>query len=149
MVNLAVRQDHPSVFRCFCHISFPYLPCKCAVLSRFEYGILFIRRAAKTPYNFKRICVCEKDVNWDLSPDRTVNDSDIASMPLKAGKYMKRFYMTDDVIEPAQKKIKCGNVDSGGWEVSLKGFFPGWGDAVMAWIATNGYACKGCAIFRN
>ena len=62
---------------------------------------------------------------------------------------MKRFYMTDGVIEPGQKKIKGGNVDSGGWEVSLKGFHPGWGDTIMSWIALYGYSFKGLVIFRS
>ncbi|MCX6305504.1 MAG: hypothetical protein NT040_11100 [Bacteroidetes bacterium] len=95
------------------------------------------------------LLIPEDSINWAAFPDRTLNDSTIASLPLKVGKFMKRFYMTDDVIEPGQKKIKGGNVDSGGWEISLKGFHPGWGDAVMAWIASYGYAFKGCVIIRN
>jgi hypothetical protein len=81
--------------------------------------------------------------------DRAADGVTVASITLKAGKYMKRFYMTDDVIEPSQKKIKGSNVDSGGWECSLKGFHPGFGAAVMSWIALNGYSFKGYLIFRN
>ena len=88
-------------------------------------------------------------INWAAFPDRAVDGITLASLPLKTGRYMKRFYMTDDVIEPGQKKLKGSNVDCGGWEITLKGFYPGWGDAVMAWIANNGYAFKGVVIFRN
>ncbi|MFZ4523825.1 MAG: hypothetical protein ACOYNC_19140 [Bacteroidales bacterium] len=95
------------------------------------------------------LLIPEDSINWNAFPSRGADGITIATVPLKAGKYMKRFYMTDDVIEPSQKKIKGGNVDSGGWEISLKGFHPGWGDAVMSWIALNGYSFKGCIIFRN
>jgi hypothetical protein len=95
------------------------------------------------------LLIPEESINWAAFPDRTLNDSTIASIPLKAGKYMKRLYMTDDVIEPGLKKLKGSNVDCGGWEVTLKGFYPGFGDAVMAWIASNGYSFRGLVIFRN
>lgn len=78
-----------------------------------------------------------------------VDNISVADVTMKTGKYMKRFYMTSDVIEPSQKKLKGSNVDSGGWEVSIKGFYPGFGDAILSWIANYGYAFEGLLIFQN
>ena len=52
-------------------------------------------------------------------------------------------------MEPSQNKIKGSNSDSGGWEISLKGFHPGWGDAIMSRIALYGYSFRRVIIFRS
>jgi len=88
-------------------------------------------------------------INWTAFPDRVGTGEILTDIPLKTGKYMHRFYMTPDVIEPAQKKIKASNKDSGGWEVTLKGFYPGFGNAIMSWIALYGYAFEGLVIIQN
>ena len=93
------------------------------------------------------ILINEADVS--VVGARATDGVTISSITMKPGKYMHRFYLTDDVIEPGQKKIKGSNVDSGGWECSLKGFHPGFGAAVMSWIAMYGYSFKGYLIFRN
>jgi hypothetical protein len=47
--------------------------------------------------------------------------------------------MTAYAIEPGLKKLKGSYQNCGGLEVSVKGFHPGWGDAIMSWIELNGY----------
>lgn len=90
------------------------------------------------------------DIDWTTYPDRETDNVTIASdIPLKAGKYMHRFYMTPDVIEPYFKKIKGGNKDSGGYECGVKGFFPGIDLAVLKWIANFGYQFEGLVIIQN
>lgn len=90
------------------------------------------------------------DIDWDNYPARDADGVTISTdIPLKDGKYMHRFYMTPDVIEPYQKKIKGGNKDSGGYEVGVKGFFPGIDTAVLKWIANFGYQFQGIVIVQN
>ena len=95
------------------------------------------------------ILIPNSDIDWSTFPAKAADGVTVSNIPMKAGKYMKRFYMTADVIEPSMKKIKGGNKDSGGYEVSLKGFHPGWGDAIMSWIALYGYAFEGLVIIQN
>ena len=89
------------------------------------------------------------DINWNSFPDRTATGEVITDIPLKAGKYMHRFYLTQDVIEPSSKKLKGSNNDCGGYEVQLKGFSPGWNNAILSWIALYGYSFKGLVIMQN
>lgn len=95
------------------------------------------------------ILIPEENINWATFQPRGPDGITVIDIPMKTGKYMKRFYMTPDVIEPSEKKIKGSNVDCGGWEVSVKGFHPGFADAVMSWIALNGYSFKGLVIIQN
>ncbi len=95
------------------------------------------------------ILIPDESIDWPNTPSRSADGLTLTNIALKSGKYMKRFYMTSDVIEPGMKKLKGTNQDCGGWEVSLKGFHPGWGDAVMSWIALNGYSFKGLVMIQN
>jgi hypothetical protein len=95
------------------------------------------------------ILIPAENINWGTTPARAVDGVTISDITLKAGKYMKRLYMSADVIEPSQKKIKGSNIDSGGWEISIKGFYPGFGQAIMSWIALHGYSFKGIIIIQN
>ena len=96
------------------------------------------------------ILIHSDDINWDTYPAAGADGVTISTnIPLKAGKYMHRFYMTPDVIEPYMKKIKGGNKDSGGYEVGVKGFFPGIGASVLKWIANFGYQFEGIVIIQN
>ena len=94
------------------------------------------------------ILIHDDDIDWPNYP--TFADGKISTtIPLKSGKYMHRFYMTQDVLEPAFKKIKGGNIDSGGYECSVKGFYPGIGEAVLKWISNFGYEFKGVVNIQN
>ena len=95
------------------------------------------------------LLITADSINWPAYVARAADGVTLTDIPLKAGKYMKRFYMTPDVIEPAQKKIKGGNTDSGGYEISVKGFHPGFGQAILSWIALNGYSFQGIVIIQN
>jgi len=95
------------------------------------------------------ILIPDENIDWANTPERSADGTSLTNIALKAGKYMKRFYMTSDVIEPSLKKLKGSNQDCGGWEVGVKGFHPGWGDAVMSWIALNGYSFKGLVILQS
>ena len=99
--------------------------------------------------NSEILLIHSENIDWLTYPARGATGETIADIPLKAGKYMHRFYMTSDVIEPSQKKIKGSNKDSGGYEIQLKGFYPGWGNAVLSWIAQYGYAFEGIIIIQN
>lgn len=96
------------------------------------------------------ILIHAEDIDWDQYPSRESDGVTIQDdIVLKNGKYMHRFYMTPDVIEPYMKKIKGGNKDSGGYECGVKGFFPGIELAVLKWIANFGYQFEGIVIVQN
>lgn len=96
------------------------------------------------------ILINAEDVNLSSFPTPTAGTNLISSnIPMKSGKYMHRFYATDGTIKPNMKKIKGSNKDSGGYEVSVEGFHPGMGDAIMNWIANFGYSFKGFVIVSN
>ena len=96
------------------------------------------------------ILINSEDIDWSTFPARGADGVTLsADIPLKAGKYMHRFYMTPDVIEPYFKKIKGGNKDSGGYEVGVKGFYPGMELAVLKWIQNFGYQFDGIVIIQN
>jgi len=94
------------------------------------------------------ILIHNSDIDWPNYPT-SVNGIISDDIPLKAGKFMHRFYLTDDVIEPMMKKIKGGNRDSGGYEVGIKGFHPAMEEAILKWISNFGYEFSGIMIFQN
>lgn len=89
------------------------------------------------------------DIDWDNFPSRTDGSIITANIPLKAGRFMHRFYMTQETIIPSQKLLVGGNKDCGGYEISLAGFFPGIGKAVQKWIANFGVGFQGLIIIEN
>ena len=95
------------------------------------------------------LLIPSENVDWNNYPARGADGVTLTDIPLRAGKYMHRFYVTADVIEPAMKKIKGSNKDSGGWECTLKGFHPGFGNAVLSWISQYGFAFEGLVIIQN
>ena len=95
------------------------------------------------------ILIMASDIDWANYPSRDADGVTISDIPLKAGKYMHRFYATQDTIEPYFKKLKGGNKDSGGYEVGVKGFYPGMELAILKWIANFGYAFEGIVIIQN
>ncbi len=95
------------------------------------------------------ILIPKESIDLSLLPARAADGITLADIPLNSGCYMKRFYMTTETIEPSMKKIKGSNKDSGGWEISVKGFYPGLGDAVLSWIAQHGYSFEGMIIIQN
>jgi len=96
------------------------------------------------------ILIHNDDIDWDNFPDREADGVTISdNIPLKAGKHMHRFYMTQKTMKPDQKKVKGSNDDCGGYELSLAGFYPGWEKAIQAWIAAHGISFKGLVIIQN
>jgi hypothetical protein len=96
------------------------------------------------------ILIHSDDINWSTFPARAADLVTIAgNIPLKAGKFMHRFYMTQKTIKPNEKKVKGSNDDCGGYEVSLEGFYPGIEKAIQAWKAAHGISFKGLLIVQN
>lgn len=90
------------------------------------------------------------DVDLSTFPARLEDGVTISTnIPMKAGKYMHRFYMTTGTIEPIEKKLKGENKDCGGFEVGVKGFFPGLAQAVQKWKANFGFGFEGFVIIQN
>ncbi len=90
------------------------------------------------------------DVDMSNFPARSADGITISSdIPMKDGKYMHRFYMTQGTIKPTQKKLKGANKDSGGYEIGVEGFYPGLELAVQKWIANFGFAFEGFVIIQN
>jgi hypothetical protein len=89
------------------------------------------------------------DIEWDAYPSRTDGSVITEDIPLKAGKYMHRFYMTQGTIKPSEKKLKGENKDCGGFEIGLAGFFPGIGKAVQKWKANFGISFEGIILIEN
>ena len=106
--------------------------------------------AAGGGVNSSIILIHEDDIDWSKFPARDADDATISTdIVMKAGKYMHRFYMTQGTIIPSQKKLKGPNEDSGGWELSLVGFYPGMEAAVQKWMAAFGITFKGIIIIQN
>ena len=95
------------------------------------------------------ILVAEDDIDWDTYPQPDAENTITTDIPLKTGKYMHRFYMTQGTIKPGQKKLKGSNQDCGGFEITLEGFHPGIEKAVQKWIANFGIGFKGLLIIQN
>lgn len=90
------------------------------------------------------------DVDMANFPARGDDNTTITGdIPMKDGKYMHRFYMTQGTIKPIQKKLKGPNKDSGGYEVGVGGFYPGLETAVQKWISNFGFAFEGFVLFQN
>ena len=58
-----------------------------------------------------------------------------SDIPLKTGKFMHSFYMTQDTIKPSQKNLKGSNQDCGGFEIRMEGFYSGFEKAQQKWMA--------------
>jgi hypothetical protein len=96
------------------------------------------------------ILIHNDDIEWSTFPSRSAdNVTIISNIPLKAGKYMHRFYFTQKTIKPSQKKVKGSNDDSGGWEVGIEGFYPGIEKAIQSWMASHGISFKGLVLVQN
>jgi hypothetical protein len=96
------------------------------------------------------ILIHNDDINWNSFPARAADGVTISSnIPMQAGKYFHRFYMTQKTIKPNQKKVKGSNDDCGGYEISIAGFYPGIEKAIQAWIAAHGISFKGLVIVQN
>ncbi|MCX6252532.1 MAG: hypothetical protein NTX61_17495 [Bacteroidetes bacterium] len=67
--------------------------------------------------NSQIILVQESDINWGQFPacDVVYGVTITQNIPLKAGKYFHRLYLTQGTIKPAQKKLKGSNQDCGGY----------------------------------
>jgi hypothetical protein len=90
------------------------------------------------------------DIDWDNWPAMESDGITLKSdIPLKASKYMHRFYMTQGTIKPTEKKLKAANKDCGGFEIGLAGFFPGIGKAVQKWKSQFGIAFEGIVLIQN
>ncbi|MCX6279229.1 MAG: hypothetical protein NT004_14200 [Bacteroidetes bacterium] len=68
---------------------------------------------------------------------------------MNTGKFMHSFYMTQGRIKQSQKKLKGSNLDCGGYEIGLEGFYPGIKKAVQKWIQNFGIDFKGIVIIQN
>jgi len=101
--------------------------------------------------NSQIILIQESDINWSQFPARDVVDgvTITQNIPLKAGKYFHRLYLTQGTIKPAQKKLKGSNQDCGGYQITLEGFYPGLGKAIQKWITNFGVDFKGLVIIQN
>ena len=96
------------------------------------------------------ILILESDIDWATFPDRDADGVTITpDIPLKTGKFMHSFYMTQGTIKPSQKKLKGSNQDCGGFEIGLEGFYPGIEKAVQKWIQNFGIDFKGIVIIQN
>lgn len=96
------------------------------------------------------ILINAEDVDIANFPARsTLGGKITTNIPLKAGKYMHRFYATDATIKPSQKKLKGSNKDSGGYEVGVECFHPGLEEAILNWISSFGFSFKGFVIIQN
>jgi hypothetical protein len=96
------------------------------------------------------ILIPEENVELAQFPARTTNGGAIeGNIVLKSDKYMHRFYMTQGTIKPTCKKVKGANIDCGGYEVGVEGFFPGLEEALLDWISSFGFAFKGFVIVQN
>jgi len=96
------------------------------------------------------ILIMENDIDWTTFPERDVDGVTITTdIPLKTGKFMHSFYMTQGTIKPSQKKLKGSNQDCGGYEIGVEGFYPGIEKAVQKWIANFGIDFKGIVIIQN
>lgn len=96
------------------------------------------------------ILIPVENIDMTNFPSRSANGGSITGdIPLKAGKYMHRFYATQETLKPNMKKIKGSNKDSGGYEVSIEGFHPGWEQAILDWIASYGFSFQGFVIVQN
>jgi hypothetical protein len=96
------------------------------------------------------ILIREEDIDWATFPERDVDGVTITTdIPLKVGKFMHSFYMTQGTIKPSQKKLKGSNQDCGGYEIGLEGFYPGIEKSVQKWIQNFGIDFKGIVIIQN
>ena len=68
---------------------------------------------------------------------------------MKAGKYARVFYMTQETIAPSEKKAKGENSDGGNWQVSVEGNFPGLGKAIQKFKKDFGFNFEGYVIIRH
>jgi hypothetical protein len=90
------------------------------------------------------------DVDMANFPTRGVDNTTIVGdIPMKADKYMHRFYMTQGTIKPLEKKVKGANKDCGGYEVGIEGFYPGIEEAVQKWKSNFGFSFEGFVIIQN
>lgn len=95
------------------------------------------------------ILIPDENIDWPNFPDRTSNGSKLATIPLKAGKYMHRFYATQGSIKPGQKKLKGTYKDCGGFEETIECFHPGMNAEIIAWIDSFAFPFKGLIIIQN
>ena len=96
------------------------------------------------------ILVLEVDVDWATFPPRDIDGVTITGdIPMKTGKFMHSFYMTQGTIKPSQKKLKGSNQDCGGFEIGLEGFYPGIEKAVQKWIQNFGIDFRGLVIIQD
>lgn len=96
------------------------------------------------------ILIQSSDIDWSEWPDYGTDGVTITDdIPLKADKYMHRFYMTQGTIKPSEKRLKGANKDCGGYEIGLEGFYPGIGKAVQKWKAQFGISFEGIILIKN
>jgi len=98
------------------------------------------------------ILLHDSDIDWALFPVRGTGQTlsvITGDIKMKTGKFMHRFYMTQGTIKPSMKILKGANQDSGGYQVSLEGNYPGIEKAVLSWIAQFGVSFKGLIIIQN
>jgi hypothetical protein len=96
------------------------------------------------------ILIPDENIDWPNFPSRTVNGSTIGTtIPLKAGKYMHRFYATQGTIKPTQKKVNGANKDCGGFEVGVECFHPGLNAEIIGWLDSFSFPFKGLIIIQN
>ncbi len=96
------------------------------------------------------ILIQEADIDWDTFPQRDADGVTIADdIQLLTGKFMHSLYMTQGTIKPSKKKLKGSNQDCCGYEIGLKGFYPGIEKAVQKWIQNFGIDFKGIVIIQN
>jgi hypothetical protein len=96
------------------------------------------------------ILINADDIDMANFPARsTLGGKITGNIPMKAGKYMHRFYATDKTIKPSQKKLKGSNVDCGGYEVGVETFHPGLEEAILNWIDSFGFSFRGFVILQN